>query len=428
MLENWVDVSKINHQADSDLWAVDRTAHPPLDPFFARRPTRLQSLTRLTYRRILRDDEAYRQELARLFFPHGSDPERSATLDSLLHRAAEYLVEADIYLASTIELLPHECRDPVLPLPIVTGCKDVRDLMGLAFYGEGERLRYEARRKLYLAQLLLRIDQSRQVQDGPAHRADFENLLNEGIWKHTKQIHDIAIGYRISPDGDSIQYTSRPGEGDKRWDFRSTFVETKVGERAVALDILYYNCRFKRAVNPISFEIVDGTHRVVESLRWQDMRQETSGSILSKMIRKGINNPDEISDIIGAMFIVNDNDALNDLLGLLDSCLGASLGWRNVTDTLRDKPAGSSLNAYSSKSFKVFKGDVDILAADIGGGPAYRYPVEIQIYTLESYLRTVCGVHDASHLALKLRQFLFGLVPRILPREIYGTEWIKPWL
>jgi hypothetical protein len=155
------------------------------------------------------------------------------------------------------------------------------------------------------------------------------------------------------------------------------------------------------------------------------MRQETSGSVLSKMIRKGINNPDEIGDIIGAMFIVNDNEALTDLLVLLDSCIGTPFGWRNVTDTLNEQSSGSSLNTFSSKGFKVFKGDVDVLIGDPGGGVPYRFPVEVQIFTLESYLRTVCGAHDASHLALKLRQFLFGLVPKIFPGEIYGEDWLR---
>ncbi|MCK9997425.1 MAG: hypothetical protein KAH56_14215, partial [Candidatus Krumholzibacteria bacterium] len=143
------------------------------------------------------------------------------------------------------------------------------------------------------------------------------------------------------------------------------------------------------------------------------------------MIRKGINNPDEIGDIIGAMFIVNNNDALTDLLVLLDSCIGTPFGWRNVTDTLYQHPGGSSLNTFSSKEFKVFKGDVDVLIGDPGGGTPYRFPVEIQIFTLESYLRTVCGAHDASHLALKLRQFLYGLVPKIFPQEIYGPDWLR---
>ena len=423
MYQSWIDVTKINHKSDKDMWAVDFTAHPLLDPAFTHHPSRLQTLTRLAYRRVLKDDEIYRRELARLFYPLGSALAEGISIRELQAKAAEYLVEGDIYLASTIELLPQDCRDAVLPLPVVTACKDVRDLMGLSFYGESERLRYEARRKLCLAQMLLQIDHTRLVQEWPNHKANFENLLNEGLWKYTKQIHDITIGFQLDPDGDRIHYSTRPGPGDQRWDFRSTFIEKPVGGRSIALDVLYYNCRFKRAVTPISFEVVDGARRVVESVRWGDMRQETSGSILSKMIRKGINNPDEIGDIIGAMFIVNDNEGLNDLLGLLDSCIGTPLSWRNVTDTLNEAPGGAELNTFSSKSFKVFKGDVDILCED--GGRPYRFPVEIQIFTLESYLRTVCGAHDASHLALKLRQFLYGLVPKIFPREIYGADWLK---
>jgi len=158
--------------------------------------------------------------------------------------------------------------------------------------------------------------------------------------------------------------------------------------------------------------------------RFDGMRQQSAGSVLSKMIRKGINNPDEIGDLIGAMFIVNDNDALNELLILLDSCLGNTFGWRNVTDTLADTWKGSPLNTFSSKGFKVFKGDVDILFEEFGGSRPYRFPVEIQIFTLESYLRTVCGGHEASHLALKKRQFMYGVVPRVFPAEIYGDRWL----
>ncbi len=424
MYQSWVDATKIRNGSDKEIWAVDFTAHPLLDPEFGVKGSRLLYLTRLGFRRIIRDDEVYRSELARVFFPQIHDQDEIPRLETLVARTAEYLNEADIYLASTIELLPSGNRTAVLPLPLVMDCNDVRDLMGIAIHGEGERLRYEARRKLCLAQVLIQVDQSRIIQDGPAHKAHFEEILNQGLWRHTKQIHDLTVGYRINEDGHNIDYTSRPEDGDMRWDFRSTFIEKADGRRSIALDVLYYNCRFKRSVTPISFEIVDGSHRVLEKIRWGDMRQETSGSVLSKMIRKGINNPDEIGDIIGAMFIVNDNDALTDLLVLLDSCVGTPFGWRNVTDTHYEGAGGSSLNAFSSKDFKVFKGDVDVLIGEHGGGTPYRFPVEVQILTLEGYLRTVSGAHDASHLALKLRQFLYGLVPRIFPRKIYGSDWL----
>ncbi|MCK9997423.1 MAG: hypothetical protein KAH56_14205, partial [Candidatus Krumholzibacteria bacterium] len=177
MYQSWVDAARIMKETEEDIWAVDYTAHPLLDPDFGTKGSRLLYLTRLNFRHIVRDDEVYRQELARIFHPHDDDQASDQKLGALVTRAGEYLREADIYLASTIELLPSDTRTSVLPLPLVTDCNDVRDLMGIAIHGEGERLRYEARRKLYLAQMLIQIDQSRIIQDGPDHRAQFEEIL-----------------------------------------------------------------------------------------------------------------------------------------------------------------------------------------------------------------------------------------------------------
>ncbi len=410
-------------EVENDKWAVDHTAHPLLDPNFPHKRSRLLHLTRLSYRRMREDDEAYRQELSRLF--HAIDSQADdVRIPQLLATAEDHLREADLYLDATIESLPAASQEHVRPLEEVVNCCDVRDLLGISFDASNPRRAFEARRKLFLSQTLLHIDQTRLIQDGPRHRSHFEEILNRGLWQYTTQIHDLTVGYRLGADGNSIEYSSRPMKGDMRWDFRSTFLEKKHDDRTIGLDVFYYNCRFKMAVAPLGFEVIDGSHRVAEKARFDRMRQQSSGSVLSKMIRKGINNPDEIADLIGAMFIVNDNEALNDLLILLDTCLGNTFGWRNVTDTLADTWKGSPLNAFSSKGFKVFKGDVDILFEEYGGSRPYRFPVEIQIFTLESYLRTVCCDHEASHLALKRRQFMLGVVPRIFPGEIYGDRWL----
>jgi hypothetical protein len=409
-----------------DPWAVDYDAHPLLDPGFPPRGSRLGQLTRLTFRRILRSDTAYAREMARFFCPANLDGGQCMSFGELRTTTAGYLHEADVYLMAAIDLLPPEVREAVSPLEMVTQCDDLRDLMGISIHGATDRVRFEARRKLCLAQLLLQVEQSRNIQDGHLHKSLFEDILNEGLWRHTKQIHDLTVGFRLVDGGSRVEYSSRPSTGDMRWNFRSTFIEKEHDGRAIALDVLYYNCRFKRSVAPVSYELVDdGSHRVIEKIRWSEMRQESSGPVLSKMIRKGINNPAELGDIIGAMFIVNDNDALGDLLQLLDSCVGTPFGWRNVTDTLSSaETAGAELNTWSSRAFKVFKGDIDVLVQPEGADRAYRFPVEVQIYTLEAYLRTVCGQHEASHQALKQRQFLYGLAPRLFPRRIFGPDWL----
>ncbi|MFO7653999.1 MAG: hypothetical protein R6X25_09285 [Candidatus Krumholzibacteriia bacterium] len=427
MQQSWISGEKLRPANGRIDWSVDYGAHPMLDPDFTSRPSRLLRFAQMSYERILDDDLSYCRETARLLRPLHHLPGASEACPGDIRQVTDYLRESDAYLASAIRLLPDgESRRHVRPLDQVTRTDDLRELLGLAFHAPDQRLRFEAVRKVYLAKLLLDITHSHHVVEGLRHLEHFDELLKGVLWRHTLQVHELIVGFHIGEDGDSIRYTSRPGDGDSRWHFQSIFLEKTVARRKLALDILYYNCRFKRSVDPLSFEIVDGQHRVLERVRWGEMRHHTSGSILSKMIRKGINNPDEVADLLGAMFIVHDEEALNDLLSLLDAGLGTPFGWRNVTDTLAARPEGVPLNRHSGRGFRVFKGDLDLLVPDRDPQrPPYRYSVEIQIHTLESFLRTVCGQHEASHLALKLRQFLFGLVPVLFPAKIYGTEWLR---
>ncbi len=426
MNEQWIRADRILDSWQTIRWDVDYTAHPLLDPDFLSRPSRLRRFLNLTYDRIREDEAAYHREAARLVRPlRAGATEIPPCADDVLI-VAEFLGEADVYLQSTIDLLPERARPAVTPLNAVTATTDLRDLMGLALRSDDPRLSFEALRKIHLAGLLLDIDHSRHVQDGPLHLTYFQELLDRGIWCHKTQQYPVEIGFHIGEDGETIRYTNRPRPGDQIWRFDSAFLEAHTPGRSLALDVLYHSCRFKRSVDRVSYEVVDGQHHVIEKVRWQEMKQHRSGSILSKMLRKGINNPDEIGDILGAMFIVANEEALDDLLVLLDACVGNPFGWRNVTDSLGPAPEGSRLNPYSGRGFRVFKGDVDVLfPGRFPGQSPYRFTVEIQIHTLESFLRTVCGAHHANHLALKLRQFLVGLVPVLLPAAVYGTGWLQ---
>lgn len=406
-------------------WDVDYTAHPFLDPALWDRSSRLSRWTEYTWERIRDDDGAYRREAARLVRPLPAGGETPPPGDVDVALISEYLREADAYLHSAIELLPASARAHVAPLDEAGDCHDLRDLLAMVFAGRG-RSRFEAQRKIYLANLLLDIDHSRPVQDGARHLAYLEELLESVLWRHRRDEHEVEIGYHLEADGETIRFSSRPVPGDQVFTFRSSFLERRQERRTVTLDVLYSSCRFKRSVLPLSFEVVEGRQRVLEQLRWGEMRQHRSGSILSKMIRRGVNNPSEIADLLGAMFIVYDEDAVDDLLELLDGGLGNPFGWRNVTDSFRGGAVNAGLNPHAGRGYKVFKGDVDVLMPPGAPGRApYRFTVEIQVHTLESFLRTVCVTHDAHHRALKLRQFLGGLVPYLFPAAVYGRDWLR---
>jgi len=426
MNEQWIRADRIVNDWSNVNWDVDISAHPLLSPAILEHPSRLLRFLQLTNDRIGENLDAYRREAARLVRPLRGGRGELPPCDDDIHIVAEFLAEADVFLESAIDLLPRPQSARVRPAAAVTACNDLRELLDLALSTDDPRLGFESLRKIHLANSLLDIDHSRHIQDGPLHLMYFEELLDRTLWQHQKQSYPVNIGFHMDDDDQTIRYTNRPQPGDQVWHFDSAFLEAREGGRTTSLDVLYHSCRFKRSVERISFEVVDGAHRVIEKVRWQDMRQHRSGSILSKMLRKGLNNPDEIGDILGAMFIVHDEEALDDLIGLLDRGLGNPFGWRNITDTISSAPAGSALNTHSGQGFRVFKGDMDILFPGRFPGQApYRFTVEIQVHTLESFLRTVCGAHHANHLALKLRQFLLGLVPVLFPARIYGTDWLQ---
>ena len=408
------------------VWNVDYTSHPYLDPSLWEAPSRLGRWTAYTWERIRNDDEAYHRESARLVRPLRDADNQAPPSVADAARFAEYLREADAYLHSAIQLLPASARAHIAPAEEVARCDELRDLLAVIFTGGDLRRRFEAQRKLYLANLLLDIDHSRPIQDGPRHMAYFQELLDSAVWRYRQQVHEVAIGYRLDADGETVRYSSRPAPDDQVFTFRSSFLERRWADRTTALDVLYSSCRFKQSVLPLSFETVAGRQRVIEPVRWSDMRQHRSGSVLSKMIRRGINNPSEIADLLGAMFIVYDEDTLDDLLELLDAGLGNPFGWRNVTDSFSAVGTGATLHPHAGRGYRVFKGDMDVLMPGGGPGrPPYRFTVELQVHTLESYLRTVCSTHNANHRALKLRQFLLGLVPYIFPAAVYGTDWLR---
>jgi hypothetical protein len=124
------------------------------------------------------------------------------------------------------------------------------------------------------------------------------------------------------------------------------------------------------------------------------------------------------------MFIVQNLMEVEHLKEVLVDIFGGPFRVKNVVDTLAgDSPRGR-LNPYSGSGYRVFKCEIDVLyrPADDPDAEPYFFPVELQIYTLETYLRTIHAEHYASHQALKKRQFLLGLVPYLFPVSIYGEE------
>lgn len=398
--------------------APDYSAHPMLDPhYFEEDPVSSKALAR-SYLGMTKSDEDYNRYLNLLLNPL----EKPRSLPENVETARRYLVDVNGYLREVLQLLEPPLRKPLAMDAEVAARNEVMGLLDLAFRGDTAQVKYEAQRKLYLAKLFFDIDHDPGVQMGPVHKAYFEEILDRKLWSKSVLVKPVDLYYELDEDGVHIKVQTRPSAtAREKWRFHLTPVR-RPGHRPI--HVYHYVCRFKREVAPFRYHRGEAEYHVLERNIWETLHERRSGSILSKMIRKGIVHPRKIQDIIGAMFIVKDLKEVEALQEALFGVFGGPLHWKDRVNTIRFPDEAARLNKQSGRGYEVLKSDVDVLYPGEGGRKPYIFSVEVQIYTVEGFLRTVHSRHYASHQNLKLRQFLAGLLPYLFPVEVYGAETI----
>lgn len=340
-----------------DVSARIYAAHPLLDPQMLTRQRTAVRFWLPTYRQLVADASGRARLLRSLTTPVTHTGHRA------LAPVEAYLEDTERYLDGLLRFAPTALADRLRVLPEIRHLMELDTLLRLTFDAEAPRLRYEARRKLYLTKLLFDIDHTRGVRDGRRHQAIFEQVLQERLW------NDLDSG------------------GIAVFDYRS---------------------RFKRELGPANAK--------------RPTLGPRSGSILSKMIRGGIGDAHAVPDLLGAKFVVGDRRQAYALERRLVDALGGPFRWRDRVDILGGDEDRSRLTAASSPRFRVLKQIVDLLVGDQPDAPPYHFPVEIQIYTLESHRATLAEGHDAAHQQYKQRQILSELLPALFPEEIFGSH------
>jgi hypothetical protein len=399
--------------------APDYSAHPFLDPDLPRNDrAALRSYARL-FREYIRHGWRYQQMLNRLLHPLGREhpPEVNERI------LASYLHDASAYVRDLVTLLPPEYRDHCRPDPEVEASNDLRRLVEMLFATRDHRRVFEVQRKLYLAKLLIQIDHTRVIQDGPRHRRYLLELLDRELWRHVVEQHDNELCYDLS-GGDLrlVEDVRALRNGVECWHFHVQRIVRDLPGGTYDLEIYHFDTRFKKESAGYDYDTGRHDYEVDERQRYPGMERHRSASILSKMLRKGINNPVDITDILGAKFIVRSEPEVYRLADLLHQVLGGPFSFRNQVDTFRHPQDRSQLNRFSAEGFHVFKEDVDILyPGDNGeGAQPYLFGVELQIFTMESFLATVHSRDYRNHHEYKRRQFLLGVVPCVFPAKVFG--------
>ncbi len=391
-------------------------AHPLLDP---RLPSHAPGIARVwvaVWRKLLQEPDAAARMVSSYSRPAGSASTAPLPLEPIYR-------DADRYLDDLLRLVPDSLERHLEPQARTRHLNDMPQLFRAAFEGADPRTRYEAQRKLYLAKLLFDIEHCRSVRDGPYHQQRFEHVLSEGLWSGMEEGGEVEICcrlVRVREGADVFEVGVSPTPGTRCFGFHLRRIRPSEGESSI--DVFHYRSRFKRETNPAPPAVgEDGLLALTEEPRWPGLGGR-NGSILSKMIRRGIPHPSAVEDMLGAMFIVRDRRQAYALERRLLSVLGGPLRWRDRVDTLSGQRDRARLGSATGSGFEVLKSIVDVLVEDRADESPYLYPVEVQIYTVEAYLATLHDEHFASHAAYKRRQFLRDLIPLLFPPEIYGEE------
>jgi hypothetical protein len=389
-------------------------AHPLLDPKLPSRQPDIARYWLATRRQLLHESPLHLERLASAF----AGPLMGEQL--VFQPLERYFSDTDVYLEGLLSQLSRHDEQRLRTSRGVSESSDLRELIELTLEGPSMRSRYEARRKLYLAKLLFDIDHCRSVRDGPRHRALFEERLQGGLWSEIHDGHEEEVCCRLVPGLSSrheLEVGVPPSQEARCWTFKVRRLVSAAGSQDV--EVYHYHSRFKRDVEHELEPLVAAVGSAARAARTEPGLGRRSGSILSKMIRRGIGDASRVQDLLGARFIVRDVRQALSLERRLLELFGGPARWRDRVDTLRGKHERDRLNRNSSDGFQVLKGIMDILLEDRAGPSPYLFSVEIQILPLEPYLRTVHEAHFASHDAYKRRQLVEELVPVLFPAEVY---------
>jgi hypothetical protein len=407
-----------------DRTEVDYSAHPFLDPELFRRDRESFRYLRRVLRDALDSDACYARLLNQLLHPIGEE----SALDEDEQILASFLEDESTYIRELLGLLPAEYAAGFAPAEEVSACRDLRSLGELVFLRDPadrpreRRVRFEAQRKLYLTKLLLQIEHTRMIQDGPRHRDYLIELMERELFSHVVDVRNEVASYAPDPDVDLVGGAGGPAE--ETWGFRVHRVRRGGSGSTNEIEIWHFDTRFKRESAGFEYAPGHSEYRVSERVRYGEMQRGHSASILSKMLRKGINNPNRISDMLGAKFIVASERDVQRLAHLLHDLLGGIFVFRNQVDLFRRPSDHGLMNEFSAPDFRAFKEDVDVLYRPDWRERArpYLFSVELQILTVESFLQSVHSRAYTSHREYKRRQFLQGVMPLVFPSRIYAPE------
>lgn len=360
------------------------------------------------------------------------------------YRANAALFERNARVAS--EILEDILARSALPAPIlevlmereaVRTCHDFYDMLHLYRRSRDPRIRYEILRKIGLVVLVARINRSVEIAEMDVKRRQVSQAFYRGLRGSPRGVKEIFFWVT---ETDQIAYESDPRKA------RGSYRKAVKGRLRAGRPLLpIERFRFRPF---LTFSGIPVLHMEIrDKFRYRGRLSYTS--CVEKMVRKNLEFPNQVHDIIGVKIVVEKESQVSGMIHDLESFLGGSSTRKKEKNTYH-RFGKQRLQETSPPQYVVWKAIYDIPLPHPSIAPLRKvlnrirgnqpvcdeirkrlrsladrpkdFVIEVQIQDLRSYLLGIARGSPIEHARLKTDQIRSNSLYKFFPKEIYERE------
>ncbi len=366
----------------------------------------------------------------------------SKSYERNMKRFRAYSLQVSNVLSEILAIakLPDEVLETLKEKEQIRGCDDFYDLFLLYRETKDKRVKFEILRKIGIMVLLSRITRSFLIEDV------------EFAMESVKEVFKKGLG--LSRKG-SRKYYFWLGSEDKL-----VFLDDK--DKAKSMYEHDVKKRQELALETYPLQEIECHEydtrygsRILHIGKRNKLMKDGKiyyASFIEKVIRKNLEFPNQITDLMGVKIIVQDEERVPRMIKEIETVLGGSSTRKKEKNALH-RFGKKKLGRYSSKDYYVWKAIYDIalphpsisqvkqmIGMTRGNKKAqealrkrleyfrnkpHDYVVEVQIQSIESYLLSKTHGSPTEHSNLKKSQVRSSSFFKLFPKEIYESELIN---
>lgn len=352
----------------------------------------------------------------------------------LKFREFSEIVSGILHNLLEIARFPVEVIQRLGELPDVAKCSDAVDLLELYKHAADRRVQFEVLRKLGLIVLISRIVKCHIIPEIQVLSQSLESIFKQGLGFQAREPQEVFYWM------DSRQCLVRFHDREEAFNAYQADLNDRNVWSQVMFPLQTYTLHPAIVSNGQEILHMELRNKLVKN------GKPHFTSFVEKVVRKNLQYPNQVRDVIGVKILVRDEDEIPQLIELLESFLGGSSTRKEEKNSLH-KFGRRRISEFSSKDYYVWKAVYDVALphpsllhldkmiqltrgnaeaqAELQARREYfqNKPkdcvVEVQLQDVDSYLLSNVKGSPSEHARLKMNQIRHNSFFKFFPREIY---------